>query len=84
MCGLNPYTLLYVPLEYRVIEIKKNDEDEKNKKSNLAKSKQGWQTQKKMKGKSYKNNKQNKGKNTDIYSNRFSRLNILVEDMPEV
>ena len=72
ICRLNPYTLLYVPFKYHDIEIKKKNQDEKDKKPNLAKSKQGWQTQNKTKGKSYKNTKQNKEKNTDIHGNQFS------------
>ena len=72
ICGLNPYALLYALLKHRSIEIKNKDQDEKEKKPNLSKSKQGWQTQNKAKGKSYKNNKQNKEKNTDICGNQFS------------
>ena len=37
---LNPHTLLYIPLKHWDIEIKKKDQNEKDKIPNLAKSKQ--------------------------------------------
>ena len=49
--------------------MKKKDQNEKNKKLNLVKSEQGQQIQNKTKEKSYKNNKRNKGENTDIHRN---------------
>ena len=57
MCRLNPYALSYVPLKNHDIEIKKKDQNEKDKKLNLAKLNQGWKTQNKTKGKSYEYNK---------------------------
>jgi len=66
MCGLNPHILPCAPSQHREIEIKNRNQEDKDRKSNLAQSKQGWKTQNKNKGKRNKN-KQNKEETTDVH-----------------
>ena len=70
MCGINPCALPCVPSQYREIEIKNRNQEDKDRKPNLAQSKQGWKTQNKNKGKR-SNNKQIKEETTDVHENRF-------------
>ena len=44
MCGLNQCALTHAPSQHRESEIKKKNQEHKEKKPNLATSKQGWKT----------------------------------------
>ena len=80
MGGLNPYALPYVPSKNGT---KESVCKPKNNKQNVEPSK--WHTCKKKKGNRKKNiNKNNKVKETKIVGNRFSRLQEMVKDCPEV
>lgn len=83
MRGLNPHALPCVPSQHQEIEKKSRNQEDKDRKPNLAQSKQGWKTCNKNKGKRNQI-KKHKVKKTENHENRFSRLQDMVKDMTEV
>ena len=80
MGGLNPHALPHVPSKNGT---KESACKPKNNKQNVEPSK--WHTHKKKKGNRKKNiNKNNTVQETKIVGNRFSRLQEMVKDCPEV
>ena len=88
MGGLNPYAMPYVPQTQQGVE-KSNACDERNQNKNVKSS--TWNTCKKNKGRKHINKNKNLKKTNktkivedEIMSNRFSRLQNMVEDVTEV